>query len=307
MNRLLRCLMIAVFSLPGVVLFTGCESTGRLAEIGAQAAAGAGAISTNEAASIARAGKAVGKAFQQITPRQEYYIGRSVAATVLDAYDPWDNAEATRYINVLGQTLARASDMPETYGGYHFMILDSDQINAFGCPGGLIFITRGMLRLCRNEAEVAAVLAHEVGHVENKHGLRAIKKSRLTSALTIIAAESARQLGDGDVRRLTTALEGSVSDITQTLVNSGYARRLEHEADASCIAILQRVGYDTRALVRMLEEMDRQLKPGAPDFARTHPDPDVRIRQILRSINGQRVNPANPERRQRFREALSGV
>jgi beta-barrel assembly-enhancing protease len=81
--------------------------------------------------------------------------------------------------------------MPETFGGYHFLILDSDEINAFAAPGGLIFVTRGMLRCCDSEDAVAAVLAHEVGHVQHQHGIQTIRKPALTSAFTILAAEGA--------------------------------------------------------------------------------------------------------------------
>ncbi len=76
---------------------------------------------------------------------------------------------------MLGQSLVIFSDRPETFGGYHFLLLDSNEINAFAAPGGLILVTRGMLQCCANEDELAAVLAHEIAHVEKKHGLTAIK------------------------------------------------------------------------------------------------------------------------------------
>jgi predicted Zn-dependent protease len=88
--------------------------------------------------SIVKSYQAVSKSFEDITPQQEYYIGRTVGARILQKYKPYDNPAANRYVNTLGQTLAQASDLPETYGGYHFLIQDSDEINAFAAPGGFI-------------------------------------------------------------------------------------------------------------------------------------------------------------------------
>jgi predicted Zn-dependent protease len=172
--------------------------------------------------------------------------------------------DATDYINLLGQGLALASIKPETYRGYHFLILDSDEINAFAAPGGFIFLSRGMLRLCKSEDEVAAVLAHEIGHVELQHALRAIKGSRLTSALTTLAVEGAKSFGGEQLAQLTEAFEGSIGDITGTLMNSGYARKQEYQADASAVRILKAMGYDPLALARMLNEMEKQPEAGRP-------------------------------------------
>jgi len=289
-----------------IVGLTGCVVT----DIGADIAESSGAIKPEEAESLRRAGAAVGRTFKDITPEQEYYIGRTVSATILHQYKPFDHPVANEYINMVGQTLALASDKPETFGGYRFLILDSDEINAFAAPGGFIFVSRGMLRLCRTEDELASVLAHEIGHVQHEHGLRAIKNSRLTSAFSVLAIETTRTLGNEEVKELTAAFENSVGDITHTLMTSGYSRGLEREADAACIAIMQRVGYDPAALMRMLEEMDRQLEPGGLDFAKTHPAPQDRVRDIQRMLRqdvpGAPTAPP-PARQARFQAAMKGI
>ena len=200
-----------------------------------------------------------------------------------------------------------ASDRPETFGGYHFLLLDSDEINAFAAPGGLILVTRGLVRCCESEDELAAVLAHEIGHVQSKHGLRAIKKSRLTSALTILAVEAARNLGGEDLKQLTEDFEGSIMDVTETLVNSGYARELEKEADEAAVAILDRVGYDPRALVAMLEKMGERVKPGGPGFGKTHPSPSDRIEALDPSLANKPVMADPAARRARFTRAVGDV
>ena len=282
-------------------------SCSTIAQVGSSIAASAGVITEEQAGSINKVAVAVEKTFEDITPEQEYYIGRSVGANVLSVARPYNNAAATRYVNLLGQTLALFSTKPETFGGYHFMILDSDAINAFAAPGGLVFVTRGMLRLCANEHELAAVLAHEIAHVQYQHGLKAIKTDRLTSALAVIGTEAAKTLGPAELKDLTTQFEGSITDITKTMINSGYSRDTEVEADKGAVAILRRSGYNPSALVSMLGNMRARLKPGALDFAKTHPDPEYRI-GLIRKLVGTPVpvveKPASRERRLR---ALSGI
>lgn len=268
-----------------------------LSDIGAEIAKQSGVITSNEAASIKKAGKAVNKTFESITSEQEYYIGRTVGAVIINKYRAYDNEAANHYLNVLGQTLAQFSDRPETFGGYHFLLMDSNEINAFSAPGGLVFISRGMLNCCPNEDALAAVLAHEIGHVEHQHGLQAIKKSRLNSAFTILATESAKQFGGQDLKDLTTAFEGSINDITSTMMNSGYARSCEREADKSAVEIMKRAGYNPNGLTAMLMEMKKRLKPDGLDFAKTHPSPDSRIADITQWI-GPYQPAATPAKRQ---------
>jgi len=147
---------------------------------------------------------------------------------------------------------------------------------------------------------LAAVLAHEIGHVVGKHGLRAIKNSRLTSALTILATESARNFGGSDLKQLVEDYEGSVDDITSTLLVNGYSRGLEEEADQIAITILKRVGYDPKALSSMLAEMQKRLKTGGPGFARTHPAPRDRIASFSPALVGLSDQTQPEVRHKRF-------
>jgi predicted Zn-dependent protease len=298
-------LLLASCSL--LIALSGCKTLESLGEVGGAVGVATGTMTEEQAESLGRASKAVAKTFADITPEQEYYIGRAVAATVLHTYKPYRNKAANRYLNLLGQTLASASDKPETFGGYHFLVLDSDEINAFAAPGGFIFISRGMLRLCKNEDDLASVLAHEIGHVQNEHGLKAIKSSRLTSALTILAAEGAKSFGGKELAELTEAFEGSISDITSTMMNSGYARSAEREADESAIVIVKRVGYNPNGLVEMLTEMKKRLKPGGHDFAQTHPDPNDRIKDIEEILGRYTTVSVPAVRRERFERNLKGI
>lgn len=300
-----RLLLPAVL-IAGLFQLSACKTTEVLDNLGGLQVGGF-TLTESRIGAIKTTAAAAEKAFTDLTPEQEYYIGRAVAASLLNQYRPYANDEANRYLNLLGRSLASFSDLPETFGGYHFLILDDDGINAFAAPGGLILVSRGLLRCCPDEDALAAVLAHEIGHVQLRHGLQAIKKSRYTNLFTVVAAEGAKQAAGQDLARLTSIFEDSIRDVTATLVNSGYSRAFEREADRAAVAILDRAGYDPHALVIMLTQMERRLRPGGLDFARTHPDPAERIAEI-KPLLPHAVSAAGREARQpRFALALAGI
>jgi predicted Zn-dependent protease len=294
-------------AIAAVSIWSGCATLEEATKLGTSYAQSKGMVTGEQAQSIVKTTSAVAKSFEDITPEQEYYIGRTVGAVIVNKYRPYQNAEVTNYLNVLGQTLAQASDRPETFGGYHFLVLDSAEINAFAAPGGLIFVSRGMLRNCRSEDAVAAVLAHEIAHVQLRHGLQAIDRSRLTQALTTVAAEGTKTFGSKELADLTRSFEGSITDITSTMINNGYSRAFEREADAAAVRILSRVGYDPGGLVAMLSEMEKNLKPGGLDFAKTHPSPKSRIDDILSLGAADKAPREVPARQARFRKALGNI
>ena len=299
---LLLCSVIFLAAL-SMLLLQGCEVVKTAAKVGEAA----GVLTSQQAAGIEKTATAVERSQEEITPSQEYYIGRTVGAVITNKYKVYQNDRATMYVNELGQTIATYSDLPETYGGYHFLILDTDEINAFAAPGGLIFVSRGLLRCCNTEDEAAAVLAHEIGHVQYRHGLDAIEKSRITNAVTTGLLEAGKNLTNAQVAELTTIFEGSIQDITSTLINNGYSRTFEKQADQAAIAILKRSGYNPQGLVDMLRVMDTNLKPGALDFAKTHPSPTTRIEAINDSFGT--FSPVNErlKRQERFKRALAGI
>jgi predicted Zn-dependent protease len=288
-------------------MIAGCRALEEITRVGTEIGTSTGMITQDSADYMVKSSKTVSKSFEDITPEQEYYIGRSIGAVILEKYPADNDDAANQYLNQVGQTLARASDMPETFGGYHFLCLDSEDINALSAPGGLIFVTRGILECCQNETAVAAVLAHEIGHVQAKHGLRAIKNSRITNALVTIGIESAKTYGPKELADLTQDFEGSIDDISQTLINSGYSRAYEFEADRAAITIMRRVGYNPAGLVDMLQVMRQRLVPDQQDFASTHPSPESRILEI-KSVIGL-VPPVKEvaERQMRFESALKNI
>ena len=261
----------------------GCAVVEQVTTVATKVGEATGTISKELGDSIRRSTAVVSKSMEDFTPEQEYYIGRTVGAVVLGKYRPLADEKVNAYLNTLGQTLTQVSDMPELFNGYHFLALDSDDVNAFATPGGHIFITRGLIRCCRTEDALAAALAHEIGHVQLRHGMQAVKKARITEALTVISQEGAKSFGPQEIAQLTDAFGGVISDIANTMINNGYSRSFEYQADAAAVSILNRLSYNAGALTDMLNIMAIQMKPGGSDFAKTHPSPQNRIAELKKN------------------------
>ena len=258
---------------------------------------------------VTTAANKVRSSFADITEEEEYYIGRSVAAMILARYPVYQNDALTRYVNTVGCSVALYSDRPEIYAGYHFLILDTEEVNALAAPGGMIFVTKGLLRRCKDEETLGLILAHEVGHVAAKHGLQAIKKSRLTDAFMYLGTQAVKTFGPEDLAKLTTAFEGALNDIVEQLVVRGYDRSSEFDADGLAIKFGARIGYEPAAIVRFLKTMvgDRSNAAGKGWF-KTHPSPEDRIARANQAIAG--INPLpkiDPARTQRFTQSAASL
>jgi len=200
--------------------------------------------------------------FEAINPEQEHYLGRAVGANILLAYPAVDAEQANDYVNTLGQALAMASQRPDTHGGYRFALTNSDEPHAFAAPGGFIFISKGMFKLAGSEAGLAAVLAHEIAHVQHRHAVKAIKTSRITESLTKPISGG---LSDEERAALQKSFIGSVGDVIGSLVDAGYSKKAEYQADSSSIQILKAVGYDPGALGDVLSKLKKQETTQPPN------------------------------------------
>ncbi len=287
------------------LVLSGCESMGVFGDIGASIGEATGTLDAEQADSVRRVGEAVGHSYEELTPREEHYIGRAVTAQMIARYGVWDQPQAHTYLNTLGQALAAVSDQPETYRGYRFLILDSDEINAFAAPGGFVMVTRGLLRETPDEDALAGVLAHEIVHVTEQHGLQAIRQSRLTQAVALLATESIRHMGSEDLVRLTEAFEGTVSDITESLVSRGYSRRAEADADRGAVRLMQRVGYQPEAYEQMLLTLGELADDGRGGLFRTHPHPHDRLETVRAEVSAAPGRVSNRTREARFRQFQS--
>jgi len=223
--------------------------------------------------------QATEKAARPISDEEEYYIGRAVAARMFLYYPLYENRELINYINSIGKVIALHSEKPFTFGGYHFALLNTNEINAFACPGGIVFLTKGMLKLAKSEDELAAIVAHEIAHVNHRDGINSIKQARWTEALTIIGTTAAKQYGDEDLLKLVNIFENSIDDILKTLIVNGYSKAQEYAADEKALQYLTKAGYNPYALLNVLERL-RQSTKSEGGILNTHPDTTDRINNL---------------------------
>lgn len=243
------------------------------------------------------------KAARPISDSEEYYLGRSVAANIMGLYKSYDDQNLLKYVNLVGKTVALNSKKPETFGGYHFAVLDSKEINAMACPGGIIFVTKGLVDLMTSEDELAAVLAHEIGHIINKDGVNAVKSARWTQALAVLGSAAVQQYGSEGFGQLVGLFEGSVEDVVKTLVVNGYGRAQELEADKSATEILIASGYDPGSLSRVLEYYRHREGSDNTGFFKTHPGASERISNLEKN-QARNVAQANDARTLRFNRII---
>jgi len=265
-----------------------------------------GVITEEQKDSIDKVAVAVEHSFEDLTEEQEYYLGRSVAAKILSQYPVYENDRLTTYVNKVGTAVSYTSDRPEIYGGYHFLVLNSEEINAFACPGGFIFVTRGLLSTCQDEEALACILAHEVGHVCAKHGLKAIKKSRLMDAFDVLLTETSKHYSQEQLSKLTGAFDGALGDIVDQLVVNGYSRQQEYEADQLSLRYATSAGYAASGLTESLEAMasSTQKSTGA-GFFKTHPDPNDRLEKVRGEISSKGYSGSpDPSRTKRFDQTV---
>ncbi|MDR1024230.1 MAG: M48 family metalloprotease [Treponema sp.] len=259
-------------------LFGSCKTMADVVGMGAQIAGALGVIDTETAGAISRSSEAISRAAEEITPEQEYYIGRAVGANLLSRYRIWNgNAVLTRYLNEICNAIVINSPRPEIFNGYHLAILDSTEINAFATSGGHIFITRGLIACADSEDTLAAIIAHEIGHIQLQHGIKAIKNSRITQAIMITGTSAARTLGNDDLKELASVMDESVNEILSTLLEKGYSRDQEYDADTAAMSLMAAAGYDPSSLISMLRQLDRNLGSSGGGLAKTHPSPAQRI------------------------------
>jgi len=288
----------------GAVFFMSCQTIKE--NIGTLTG---GRVSTGDVEAVEKTTQAVRKSFAEITDEEEYYIGRAVSAMILSQYPAYKNDALTGYVNRVGNAVAIHSDRPETYGGYHFLVLDTDEVNALAAPGGFIFITKGLLKRCQDEETLGSILAHEVGHVSAKHGLQSIKKSRLIDAFRIIGSEASKRYAPEKLAQLTDIFEDTLGDIAEKLIERGYDRKYEYEADELSVKTSVRTGYDAHGLVDFLDTMVGDSSTASDKgWFKTHPSAEDRIGRVQKEISAVRTMPPKVDtRKARFQNAMKAL
>ena len=284
------------------LLFSSCASFGSIAQIGAAVGQASGVIDSRTANAIIKSGQAIGKAFEEITPEQEYYIGRAVAANILATYKIQGTRPVmTAYINRILNTLIINSPRPEIFNGYCANILDSDEINAFATSGGHVFITRGLIDSTSSEDTLAAVIAHEISHIQLQHGLRAIKNSRITQALVVTGTSAASAaLGSYNLSEMLSVFDDSINEIITTMVTNGYSQTQEFEADTMAMELLALAGYEPSSLLDTLRVLEKNQSAHPGGFNKTHPSPTQRIASAQKTVGNYKVPDTRSYRQARY-------
>lgn len=221
----------------------------------------------------------LGKATKETSVPEEIGIGKEFAATLLGAKPLVNDPAMQRYVNTLGRWLAmqtERTDLPWTFG-----VLDDPGFNAFATPGGYVFVTKGLVQRMRSEAELAGVLAHEIGHVLKKHHLRAVQKN----AGFALVGDVLTATGKGG----NTEARAALMNIGKKLYASGLDKDDEFEADRLGVVIAARAGYDAYGLPSVLQMLQRQNggDGGYSLMFRTHPLPEARVEMLGQLMRDQ--------------------
>jgi len=205
-----------------------------------------------------------------LTPSEELELGRSLLREIRRVMPLVDDPEVAFYIDALGHRLV--SNAPDASGTFHFLTIDNNQVNAFAMPGGIVGMHTGLILAARDEAELAAVIAHEIAHITQRHIARMYARGRdinFTTGLAILAGILAASI---DPELGQAAIAGGLAFGMQSQID--YTRSNEAEADRVGIQILTSAGFDPHAMADFFERM-QELTRGAhdavPEYLRTHP------------------------------------
>jgi predicted Zn-dependent protease len=214
-----------------------------------------------------------------LSPEQEVALGYQTAPQMAQQMGGLSRNERARaLVSQVGERLVAKSFAAKSPYKFTFHVLaDARTVNAFALPGGPIFITEGLLRLLKTEAELAGVLGHEIGHVIARHSSERLAKQQLTQGLL-----GALVVGSGDY---STA---QIGQVVGSMINMSYGRDDELESDALGIRIMAETGYDPRAMIRVMEVLAKASGGSRqPEFFSTHPAPENRAERIKEAIARQ--------------------
>jgi predicted Zn-dependent protease len=217
------------------------------------------------------------KATKEIGEEEEIHIGEQFGATLLGAKPLVNDPALQRYVNTLGRWLAMQTERPDL--PWTFGVLDDPGFNAFAAPGGYVFVTKGLVARMRSEAELAGVLAHEMGHVLKKHHLKAVQKNAGIALFGDIAGSS--------VKGGNEFVKSAALNFIKKLYASGLDKEDEFDADRVGVVIAARAGYDAYGLPAVLQMLQAQSDSDG-NFSllfKTHPSPTARIEALDRQMD----------------------
>ena len=200
---------------------------------------------------------------------QEIKVGRSIAAKLIYKYGIVKNKEASIQLNLLGRSISSQTsrtDLPFLFG-----ILNSDEINAFACPGGIILLTKGLVRSVQKTSELAVILSHEISHVVLKHFGEFEEMNPILAIISSLLAPSG-----GEIINATTSM--AIEQMEKQFLETGRDQEAELEADVAGIMLASMMGYSSLKYEQYLDRISKS--PDAITHSKTHPDYKTRVQQI---------------------------
>ncbi len=209
-------------------------------------------------------------------PEEENRVGAAQHPQIIAGFGgEYNNPKIQAYVREIGARVSKQTERPDVK--YQFFLLDTPMLNAFAVPGGYIYTTRGVLEAANSESELAAVLAHEVGHITARHSAERYSRDVLTAIGTIAATAA-----------IGNAAASEVIGLGANLYSKSYSRGQESQADDLGIRYLSRSGYDTFAMTGFLSQLEADHKlqqkiagtgnqESAPSFFATHPNTEKRV------------------------------
>lgn len=237
-----------------------------------------------------------------MSPQQEEQVGAQEHPQILEEFGVVQDQALQNYVTAIGQKLVPYTERPDVE--YTFTVLDSPVVNAFALPGGYVYVTRGLLALANSEAELAAVMAHEIGHITGRHSAERYSRGVVTSLGASVLAAAVDQTG------VSQAL-GLGAD----LYLKSYSRDQEHEADTLGIRYLSRAGYDPSAMTSFLSSLQSQAALEAklagrdndiPSYFSTHPATIDRVNKTVAEAE-QAGGSGGTVNREKYLRQISGL
>lgn len=233
---------------------------------------------------------------------EEIRFGRAVAARIIGRFGLYEDAQIMKYVNLVGQTVVRGANRPEIE--FHFAVLNEEEPMAFGVPGGYIFVTRGALRGMWDEAELAGVLAHELGHIEEKTAVRELK----IRGIEDVSVSGLAQVIGGSADPARVAFQKAVDKAVDMLFANGYTKEDEEKADEDAVLLCAMAGYDPSGLVRYIERNRGTAGSQAGAVDSRHPTIEVRVERLQAFILREGVDAGNNKKyKKRFTKYMSAL
>ena len=217
----------------------------------------------------------------KMSDADERKLGEDVSAKLRKDFGVYQDKDVTRYVSLVGNVLAQSSSRPHL--DWQFIVLDTDGVNAFASPGGIVHITRGALGLIKNEAELAGVLGHEITHITAKHTVSAIQKNRVVS-LTADEVGGSGGLAQSVVSKLAEAAY-------KNIISNAFDRDDEVQSDKVGIGLASRAGYAPAALadvLKRLEDRNKNQQEANGMFA-SHPLITDRLASIAKAVKDDKL------------------